>query len=171
MPATSPAYGSFAIVKKHLINTIFFWYSRGIETKYRINLSWEKGPNKGKRMSKILVIDDEASIQKLLTAIFERGGHEVMTAGNGNEGIALLDSYEPDLIVCDLLMPEKEGLETIREIREKNADVKIIAISGGGVVQPEMYLKLAEKVGANQSFTKPVNSSALMSAVNTLLAN
>ena len=120
-------------------------------------------------MAKILIIDDEAPIRRMLSRLFERKGHKIADAEDGNKGLKMAGEFHPDLIITDLLMPEKEGLETIKEIRQINPGVKIIAISGGGVVQPEMYLKLAEKVGADLSFTKPVDSSTLLMAVDQLL--
>mgnify|MGYP001553555652 CR=1 FL=1 len=122
-------------------------------------------------MAKILIIDDEQPIRRMLSTLFERNGYEVLTASDGNKGLAATREFNPDLIITDLLMPEKEGLETIKEIREIDTEVKIIAISGGGVVQPEMYLKLAEKVGADMSMTKPVDNATLISSVKQLIDN
>ena len=113
-------------------------------------------------MEKILIIDDEAPIRKMLTKLFEKNNYEVILAINGNQGIKLFKENSPDLIITDLIMPEKEGLETIREIREINPDMKIIAISGGGAVDPEIYLNLALKLGALETFTKPVYSDILL---------
>lgn len=120
-------------------------------------------------MAKILIIDDEASIRKMLTLTLQRAGYEVMDASDGNQGVAAAQTFSPDLIITDLIMPEKEGLETIQEIRAFSPHIKIIAISGGGVVQPEMYLRLAEKIGANQTFTKPIDRDTLLTAVKELL--
>lgn len=120
-------------------------------------------------MARILIIDDEEPIRKMLTLLLKRNNYEVEDACDGNKGIAKARQFVPDLIITDLLMPEKEGLETIKEVKAMNPAIKIIAISGGGVVQPEMYLKLAEKIGADQSFTKPVDNSTLLLAVEQLL--
>lgn len=121
-------------------------------------------------MARILIIDDEEPIRKILTLIFEREGYTVSEACDGEKGVIAAKKHSPDLIITDLLMPEKEGLETIQEIRKFSPDVKIIAISGGGVIQPEMYLKLAEKIGADRSFTKPIDRETLLAAVKQLLA-
>lgn len=120
-------------------------------------------------MVKILIIDDESAIRKMLTVLFERNNYEVKDACDGDQGIIVAKEFMPDLIITDLVMPEKEGLETIKEIKRMNPDIKIIAISGGGVVQPDMYLKLAEKLGADQSFAKPIDSATLVLAVKQLL--
>ncbi len=123
----------------------------------------------GVNMAKILIIDDEAPIRKMLTILFERHQYIVKDACDGKQGLLVAKNFSPDLIITDLLMPEKEGLETIQEVKKLYPDIKIIAISGGGVVQPEMYLKLAQRVGADKSFTKPIDSKTLLSAVKLLI--
>lgn len=120
-------------------------------------------------MKKILVLDDEKLIRKMLTHLFEKNGYEVIGAGDGNSGMKLFKEHEPDLIITDLIMPEKEGLETIREMRGLRPNVKIIAMSGGGAVDPETYLNLAEKLGANSSCAKPIDTMELLSKVRNLL--
>ena len=84
-------------------------------------------------MEKILIIDDEPSIRKMLKTLFEKNGYEVMEAQDGTQGIKLFQTHRPDLIITDLIMPGKEGLETIREIKKINQDAKIIAMSGTAV--------------------------------------
>ena len=122
------------------------------------------------KMAKILIIDDEEPIRKMLRMLFEKNGFEVFDACNSHHGITVFKEHDPDLVVTDLIMPEKEGLETIREIKKLNPDTKIITISGGGVVHPEMYLDLAGKLGADHSFAKPVDTEELVSAIKKLLA-
>ncbi len=120
-------------------------------------------------MKKILIIDDEPVIRIMLTQLFEKNNYEVLEASDGNIGIALFKKHKPDLVITDLIMPEKEGLETIREIRESDQNIKIIAISGGGTVNSETYLQAAEKLGAQYSFEKPLKIDELLSAVKGLL--
>ncbi len=96
-------------------------------------------------------------------------GHEVVNASNGKEGIKLFRENGADLIITDIVMPEKEGLETIMELRKGYPDVKIIAISGGGRVDPESYLTMAEKMGASRTLTKPFEREELLEAVRELL--
>ena len=93
-------------------------------------------------MSKILVIDDDKNIRSLLRDFLERDGYEVMEAENGKVGLKLFRENGADLVITDLIMPEKEGIETIRELRRDFSDVKIIAISGGGAIGPETYLQM-----------------------------
>ncbi len=116
--------------------------------------------------SKILIIEDNEQNIYLVTFILEKNGYEVVDACNGDVGIKLYKEHEPDLI-----MPEKEGLETIKEIIELNPAVKIIAISGGGTVSPETYLTLAEKFGAVRAFSKPIESKLLISTINEVLTS
>jgi DNA-binding response OmpR family regulator len=120
-------------------------------------------------MKKILIIDDEQVIRTLLTHLFEKYNYEVLEASNGNKGLALFKEHNPDLIITDLIMPEKEGLETIREIRKTDQDVKIIAMSGGGTASLGTYLKAAKKLGAQYSFDKPFKIKELLAAVQSLL--
>ncbi|MBC2705829.1 response regulator [Desulfobacula sp.] len=122
-------------------------------------------------MKQILIIDDEASIRKMLKKLFEKNGYAVIDAQDGSQGVKLFKEHEPDLIITDLIMPEKEGLETISEIKKINPDTKIIAMSGGGVVEPEMYLDLAKNFGAQYSFNKPIDNEALLAAVKHLMSN
>ena len=121
-------------------------------------------------MVKILIIDDEAPIRKMLKKLLERNEYEVLEAVNGNQGIKLFNEQDPDLIISDLIMPEKEGLETIRELKKLNPDVPIIAISGGGIQDPKMYLDLASKFGAIRTFAKPVDNEILLSTIKEILS-
>jgi len=121
-------------------------------------------------MLKILIIDDEAPVRKMLKKLFERNDYEVLEAANGIQGLKLFNEQHPDLIISDLIMPEKEGLETIRELKKLNPDVRIIAISGGGITDPKMYLDLASKFGAVRTFSKPIDNEILLSAIKEILS-
>ncbi len=130
-------------------------------------------------MSKILVIDDEEDIRDALQIILESAGHEVMVASDGNEAIELQRSKPADLIITDIIMPEKDGVNTIREIRHEFPGIRIIAISGGGGIdlltyRPEAistsaYLSAAEQAGADRIFTKPFERKEIIQAVDDLL--
>lgn len=121
------------------------------------------------QMKKILIIDDETSFRKILKKLLEKNSYKVIDAQNGNQGIKLFKELSPDLIITDLVMPEKEGLETIKEIRGLNPDIKIIAMSGGGVGEAGLYLNMAKKFGAQYSFAKPIDNEELLLAVKNLL--
>ena len=120
-------------------------------------------------MAKILVIDDEPQVRAMLRQMLEREGFEVMDAPDGKEGIKLYQENPTDLIITDIIMPEKEGLETIRELKKDYPDVKIIAISGGRRIEPGEYLLLAERFGAIKTFAKPVQREELLNAVREFL--
>ncbi len=120
-------------------------------------------------MARILVVDDELAIRDMLKRMLERQEHEVSLAEDGKQALKIIDSFSPQILITDLIMPEKEGIETILEVRKRNPQIKIIAISGGGRIGPESYLKLAISVGAARALTKPFAQDELLSAVNDLL--
>ena len=120
-------------------------------------------------MGKILVLDDEPSILLMLKKMLEKAGHVVDLALNGRDGMAIFEKNKPDLLITDIIMPEKEGLETIMELRAKHPELKIIAISGGGRIGPEGYLPSAKLFGANMIFTKPLVQKEFLEAVTKLL--
>ena len=120
-------------------------------------------------MAYILVIDDDDQIRALLQQVLERAGHKVVSAADGNQGIKLFRAQAADLIITDIIMPEKEGLETIMELRRDFPEVRIIAISGGGRMKPDEYLHLAERCGAHRTLTKPFWREELLAAVRECL--
>jgi DNA-binding response OmpR family regulator len=120
-------------------------------------------------MSKILVLDDEPSILLMIKKMLEKAGYEVIIASNGKEGMRLFDKEKPDMVITDIIMPEKEGLETIFELRRMYPDLKIIAISGGGRISPDGYLPGAKLLGANMVFQKPLVQKEFLAAVASLL--
>jgi DNA-binding response OmpR family regulator len=120
-------------------------------------------------MAKILVLDDEPSILLMLKKMLERAGHEVDLALNGREGMELFEKNKPDLLITDIIMPQKEGLEIILELRKKHPELKIIAISGGGRIEPNGYLPSAKFFGADMVFQKPLIQKEFMKAVSLLL--
>jgi len=120
-------------------------------------------------MAKILVLDDEPSILLMIKKMLEKAGHEVAMASNGREGMELFEKNKPDLLITDIIMPDKEGLETIFELRRKYPELKIIAISGGGTVGPEGYLPSAKIFGANIVMQKPLVLKEFLQAVSLLL--
>ena len=120
-------------------------------------------------MARIMIIDDNVYILDMLKQTLEREGYEVVEASNGDEGIRLYRENPADLIITDILMPKKEGLETIIELKRDFPDVKIIAISGGGRISPKEYLSMAKKLGARYTFSKPVEREKLLAAVRELI--
>jgi DNA-binding response OmpR family regulator len=119
----------------------------------------------------ILIIDDDDLFRMMLKDLLEMEGYDVSEAGNGEMGVALFVESHPDLVITDILMPDKEGFQTIRELRQESPDVKIIAISGGArrASAPD-YLILAEDFGADRTFPKPFDRIELLQAIRELTA-
>jgi len=122
-------------------------------------------------LSNILIVDDDPQIRKLFKRILETAGHEVAEAADGREGARRFRDWPPDLVLMDIFMPEQEGLETIRELRWDFPDVKIIAISGGGMSGRMEPLEVARKFGAALSLKKPISRETLLESVGKVLAN
>lgn len=120
-------------------------------------------------MQTILLIDDEADFRDMVAYWLRDTGYEVIEAANGIEGLKLFKICRPDLIITDLVMPECDGIEVIEEVRRRTVDARIIAISGGGAVQPRLYLEMAGKLGADRMLEKPFALEALQALVEELL--
>lgn len=120
-------------------------------------------------MPNILIIDDDEQILGFLRILFEANSYEVYTASDGEDGLRQFRQNPADLVITDLVMPEKEGLETIQELRRDHPDLKIIAMSGGGQIGSDNYLKVAELYGAQRVFKKPFRIAEVLAAVEELL--
>jgi len=120
-------------------------------------------------MKKVLIIDDDESMRTMLLQMMEREGIEAIGAGDGKTGLLQIDTFQPDLVITDIIMPGMEGLETILELRRKLPKLPIIAISGGGRVGPETYLPMAKQFGARHVFTKPLDRKEFMLTVRQCL--
>ena len=120
-------------------------------------------------MERILIIDDEPQIRSMLRLMLERDGYEVVEAPDGIEGIRVYRQNPADLIITDLIMPNKDGIGMIIDLKKEFPDVKIIAMSGGGLNKPEGYLKGAKKLGAARTLTKPIDREEMLRAVKNTL--
>ena len=120
-------------------------------------------------MARILIIDDEEYVRMTLSQAMEDEGHTVQLATNGREGLAIYKDAAPDLVITDVLMPEKEGIETIIELRKLNNAIKIIVISGGGRLNNIDFLEVARKFGASAALKKPFPIDDLCRAVAACL--
>ena len=120
-------------------------------------------------MARILVIDDDEQVLDMLYESLTREGYDVLKASNGEQGLKLYREESVDLIITDLIMPKKEGIETIIELRQDFPDVKIIAISGGGRTGTKDYLHMAKIFGVQRTFTKPVAREQLLEAIKELI--
>lgn len=122
-------------------------------------------------MAKILVVDDEQNIRNILRESLKRDEHEIFEAGTGQEATEILSSQAIELVITDLVMPGKTGLDLIMEIKEKHPDLTIIAISGGGGINGRFdYLPIAELIGANNIIKKPFSINEIKKSVSDLLA-
>lgn len=120
-------------------------------------------------MALILIIEDDVQFRAMLRDMLKLAGHEVAEAPDGEEGIRLYNEKPMDLIITDIIMPEKEGIETIIELRRSFPDVKIIAISGGGLINAEDHLQMAKDFGAIHTLTKPFGREKLLEAIREVL--
>ena len=120
-------------------------------------------------MERILIIDDEPQIRSMLTLMLEREGYEVVEASDGVDGIKIYRQNPADLIITDLIMPNKDGIGMIIDLKKEFPNVKIIAMSGGGLNKPDGYLKGAKKLGAACTLTKPIDREKMLEAVREIL--
>jgi DNA-binding response OmpR family regulator len=122
-------------------------------------------------MARILIIDDDDQVRKMLRLTLNAAGFDVVEAQDGKVAMKLFheDPTLVDLVITDLIMPEKEGIETIIELRRDFPKIPIIAISGGGRIDPNDYLILAKKLGAQITLEKPFSRKDIIDAVNELI--
>lgn len=122
------------------------------------------------KMKEILIVDDEEQIRTALKHMLEKEGYTVREASNGDVALRLHREKQADLIVTDIIMPEKEGLGTILELKNEFPGAKIFAMSGGGKNSPEQYLRMAKGFGVDKIFVKPFSREELVSAVKEILS-
>ena len=121
-------------------------------------------------MARILVVDDDMSIRALLREILEEDGHQVDEAADGKQGVASYRTKPVDLVITDMLMPEKDGVELIMELQENFPDIKIIAMSGGGRgLDAQFSLRVAKDFGAIQQLEKPFTAKQVLATVQRVL--
>lgn len=120
-------------------------------------------------MAKLLIADDDPEVLRFLDKILTLEGHEVKTARDGEDAVKKARAGKFDLIITDIIMPKKEGIETIIELKEMNPGIKIIAISGGGRKGRMDFLRMAEMVGASEILAKPFQPQELLAKINTCL--
>ena len=116
----------------------------------------------------VLLIEDEPEMRRVLARALGRR-YIVVEAEDGEEGLEALRRHRPDLVVTDIIMPDKEGIETIREIQETAPGTKIIAISGGGSSGSQLFSDVARAFGADAVLMKPFALERLMAEVANLL--
>lgn len=129
-------------------------------------------------MKKVIIIDDEKDIRFVLGEILARAGFEVQVAANADDGLDLLREHGADVVVTDIIMPGKDGVQTVYDIRMEFPNTKIIVISGGGNITPDeyepdaiktsAYLASATEAGADMTLTKPFDRAEIVAAVKEL---
>ena len=120
-------------------------------------------------MNKVLVVEDDRAIREMCTVILEGENYTVFKADNGKEATKVLDEESDiDLIITDIIMPEKEGIQFIREVKRTYPDIKILAISGGGAIDAKQYLELAQNLGADSILEKPFDDQDLLEAIDKI---
>ncbi len=120
-------------------------------------------------MKKILIIEDDYDFRQVLVQMLNKLGFDVMEAENGSHALQLCSETKPDLVLTDIIMLDKEGLETIQELLSSCPNLKIIAMSGGGRIDANSYLPLAEKLGAKKTLQKPFLREELIAAIEEVL--
>ncbi len=117
------------------------------------------------RPQRILVVEDDELLSSALKQGLEAAGYDVMAAGNGKQAIRLYLQNSFDLVLADIFMPDMDGLELIGALRKNDPKLRIIAMSGGGLFQPDACLRAAELMGATGTLTKPFKLSDLVRMV------
>lgn len=120
---------------------------------------------------RILLVEDNDYLRAALVKMLEQAGYNVSEAENGEVAMDILALGHFDLVITDLLMPEKEGIETIAAIKRQNSKLPIIAISGGGCLEPQAYLDAAIDFGANMALAKPFGKELFLEAVAKTIAD
>src|SRR5271156_829154 len=111
-------------------------------------------------MANILLVEDDELVRDMLSQVLTRASHQVVQAANGDEALQSLQNHEPDIMITDIIMPKKSGITLISEVKNHHPNMEIIAISGGGRLDPTGYLDLSESLGATVSFEKPIDNAA-----------
>ncbi len=130
-------------------------------------------------MARIIVIDDEKDVREVLREVLERAGFQVETAANSDDGLKLLRDKGADVVITDIIMPGKDGVETVRDIRKDFPNTRVIVISGGGNVIPMEHEtparkasdNLASTTGADVTLAKPFDRREILDAVKELVAS
>lgn len=117
-------------------------------------------------MPRVLVIDDDVQLRTVIRDALELDGHVILEACDGADGLSLYDQARPDVVIVDMIMPNKEGVETLMDLSRRPHPPPVIAISGGGRVGDMTYLKIARKFGARFVLAKPFDISELQEAVS-----
>ena len=119
-------------------------------------------------MKKIVIIEDDIAIRESLSEILQLNNYEVLAIDNALEIANIIDDFRPDILITDIIMPDKDGIEIIIEIRKKYPDIILIAISGGGRIDSESYLNTAKYLGANATLKNPFSHDQLLDMIKNI---
>ncbi len=163
-----PDYKSFEglgdILQKPVSNEVLACKVRDVLERPRSELGSHLAPSR--QALRILVVDDDSQIRAMIEALLTAEQYEVKTCASGAEALTCLEDYRADLLLIDMLMPERDGLETVRQARRTWPDIKAIAMSGGGSVESRFYLSLATKFEVTQTLAKPFSKQELLSVID-----
>lgn len=120
-------------------------------------------------MKRILVIDDDEVLRRLLLQVLARLGYEAVAEPNGVAGLRRAHEWKPAAVITDIIMPEKEGVETILELKRTLPEIKIVAMSGGGRGTSLDYLQIARRCGADRTLAKPFERDEIRTTLESLL--
>jgi CheY-like chemotaxis protein len=126
-------------------------------------------PKRNEALNTILLVDDDEQFRTMLGLVLTEAGYQVQEVPDGRQALELYGCHPTDLVITDLVMPEKEGLEMIGEFRQLYPGAKIIAISGGGRGGSGDYLKMAQALGAQRVLAKPFSHKEILDAVSQVL--
>jgi DNA-binding NtrC family response regulator len=120
-------------------------------------------------MPSVLIVEDDNQLRALLKLVLVRAGYEVLDTDNAIEAARIYRERRTEVVVTDLLMPDRDGLELILDLRREDRNVRVIAFSGGGEVSPEGYLYIARLFGARRTLTKPFSAEEFLEAISQSL--
>lgn len=122
-------------------------------------------------MNKILLIDDDNHFREMFAELLKRENFEVIETNDGRNALILYETHKPDLVITDIIMPDKEGIETILDLKRNHPNAKIIAISGGGRTNAMDNLRSARLLGADQTFEKPFDNKEILKSITELISS
>lgn len=121
-------------------------------------------------MAKILIVDDIEDTRDGLQVVLEKLGHDIDAANDGEDADHFIASFDYDLVVTDIMMPNKNGFDLIRTIREESPETKILAISGGGQFVKSDLMSTLAGIDSNKSMQKPFTKKEFVGVVSELLS-
>lgn len=120
-------------------------------------------------MAKILIIDDDEKIVDILTKVLVGEGHQIAEANDGFSAVKNFHDFLPEMVITDMVMPDKDGTELIFQFKRECPGIKIIAMSGGGIIDADGYLEAAKEIGADAIFKKPFHIKEVTNTIKALL--